>query len=79
LYVGSGLSIANMSKDPRCSKVEQANPDDETRDLQAHREAVEDALHQADYVRRFVEYVSLYATSETRIESLFRPAGMTRN
>jgi hypothetical protein len=48
-------------------------------ELQAHQEAVEDALHQADYVRRFIEYVSLYATSETRIESLFWPAGMTRN
>jgi hypothetical protein len=46
-------------------------------ELRAHQEA--GALYQADYVRRFIEYVSLYATSETRIESLFWPAGMTRN
>jgi hypothetical protein len=58
-----------MSADRRTKT--KAQSDEEIRELKAHQEAVEDALHQADYVRRFIEYVSLRSPHELRGETLF--------
>lgn len=66
-----------MSADRRTKT--KTRSDEEIRELKAHQEAVEDALHQADYVRRFIEYVSLRSPHELRGETLFWPAGMTRH
>jgi hypothetical protein len=45
------------------------------------RPAVEPApdTAQAEYVRRFAEYVGLYADQDSRIEDFFWPLGMTCN
>ena len=67
---------AAMSADRR---TKTTRSDEEMQEPEAHQEAVEDALHQADYVRRFIEFVGLCRPHEIRIEHLFWPVGISRN